>query len=91
VHASCCLPCAEACTDVLGCRPDKVDAPTANIDAPPQAKRNGVTAAELFEFFDANADGDIDLAEFTSGLERLCIYGTKAELAAVLVRFSAVS
>jgi len=43
---------------------------------------------EIFEHFDTDFSGEIDVPEFVDGLKRLGIYLTNAENLALLQRFS---
>jgi len=48
----------------------------------------GVDPLEIFEHFDTNFSGEIDVSEFHDGLRRLGIFLTAAETLALLSRFS---
>jgi Ca2+-binding EF-hand superfamily protein len=48
----------------------------------------GVDPLEIFEHFDTDFSGEIDVPEFVDGLKRLGIYLTNAENLALLQRFS---
>ena len=56
-----------------------------------QAMGNKVDPLEIFQHFDTDDSGLIDLPEFSDGLERLGIYLTKSEVQALVERFSSGS
>ena len=51
-----------------------------------KARGNGVSPIELFNYFDANGDGEIDVEEFSSAMARFSINATSREVKAVMVR-----
>ena len=53
-----------------------------------KALGQGVNLLEIFEHFDTDFSGEIDMAEFHDGLKRLGIYLTRAESLALMNRFN---